>query len=70
RDGLSWICHCPPGSLYRRLCQLLALALGDRDALAVAALLAESLGVTARHQLLASARARQRWVTMTAGWGG
>ncbi|XP_057244692.1 separin-like [Malurus melanocephalus] len=70
RDGLSWICHCPPGSLYRRLCQLLALALGDRDPLAVAALLAESLGVTARHQLLASARARQRKQRKEAAMGG
>ncbi|NWV16125.1 ESPL1 protein, partial [Origma solitaria] len=60
RSALAWLCHCPPGSLYGRLCQLLALALGDRDAVGTAALLAESLGVTARHQLLAVVHARAR----------
>uniref|UniRef100_A0A8C3U3P9 separase n=1 Tax=Catharus ustulatus TaxID=91951 RepID=A0A8C3U3P9_CATUS len=53
RQALAWLCHCPPGSLYAQLCQLLALALGDRDRVATAGLLAESLSVTTRHQLLA-----------------
>ncbi|NXX37529.1 ESPL1 protein, partial [Nicator chloris] len=59
-QALAWVWHCPPGSLYSQLCQLLAVATGDRDALATAALLAESLGVTARHQLLALLHARTR----------
>ncbi|NXS12537.1 ESPL1 protein, partial [Neodrepanis coruscans] len=53
RAGLSCISHCPPGSVYGQLCQLLAWATGDRDPLATAGLLCESLSVTARHQLLA-----------------
>ncbi|NXH86118.1 ESPL1 protein, partial [Edolisoma coerulescens] len=60
REALAWIGHFPPGSLYGQLCQLLALALGDRDPLGTAGLLAESLGVTARHQLLATVHARAR----------
>ncbi|NWV86681.1 ESPL1 protein, partial [Dasyornis broadbenti] len=60
RSALSWIAHCPPGSLYGRLCRLLALALGDRDPVATAGLLAESLGVTVRHQQLGLARSRAR----------
>ncbi|NXD45937.1 ESPL1 protein, partial [Copsychus sechellarum] len=60
RRALLWLCRCPPGSLYGRLCRLLALALGDGDPAATAALLAESLGVTARHQLLAIVHARTR----------
>ncbi|NXI89194.1 ESPL1 protein, partial [Rhipidura dahli] len=59
-EALAWIGHCPPGTLYCQLCQLLALAQGDRDALGTAALLAESLSVGARHQLLAIVRARAR----------
>ncbi|NXM92793.1 ESPL1 protein, partial [Oenanthe oenanthe] len=58
--ALLWLSPCPPGSLYGRLCQLLALALGDSDPLATAGLLAESLGVTARHQLLVILHARTR----------
>ncbi|NXM79224.1 ESPL1 protein, partial [Serilophus lunatus] len=53
RASLSCISHFPPGSLYGRLCHLLAWATGDRDPLATAGLLCESLSVTARHQLLA-----------------
>ncbi|NXQ64864.1 ESPL1 protein, partial [Anthoscopus minutus] len=60
RQGLAWLAHCPPGSLYCQLCQLLALALGDRDPVATAGLLAESLSVTARHQLLALLHTRAR----------
>ncbi|NWY34710.1 ESPL1 protein, partial [Pheucticus melanocephalus] len=52
-EALAWVGHFPPGSVYAQLCQLLALALGDSDPLATAGLLAESLGVTMRHQLLA-----------------
>ncbi|NWZ74367.1 ESPL1 protein, partial [Acrocephalus arundinaceus] len=62
-EALSWVGHFPPGSLYGRLCQLLALTTGDRDPLATAGLLAESLSVTTRHQLLAIVHARTRWVT-------
>ncbi|NXS35477.1 ESPL1 protein, partial [Pomatostomus ruficeps] len=60
REALAWLGHLPPGSLYGWLCQLLALATGDGDPLATAALLAESLGVTARHQLLALGHAAAR----------
>ncbi|NWT20815.1 ESPL1 protein, partial [Vireo altiloquus] len=60
QEALAWVGHFPPGTLYGRLCQLLALALGDRDRLGTAALLAESLSVTARHQLLALIHARTR----------
>ncbi|NXH36249.1 ESPL1 protein, partial [Myiagra hebetior] len=59
-EALAWIGHFPPGSLYGQLCQLLALTVGDQDALGTAALLAESLSVTARHQLLAIVHARTR----------
>ncbi|NXR91909.1 ESPL1 protein, partial [Hypocryptadius cinnamomeus] len=59
-EALAWVGHFPPGSLYGHLCQLLAMALGDRDPLATAGLLAESLGVTVRHQLLAIVHARAR----------
>ncbi|NWT23084.1 ESPL1 protein, partial [Cardinalis cardinalis] len=59
-EALAWVGHFPPGSVYAQLCQLLALALGDRDPLATAGLLAESLGVTVRHQLLAIVHARAR----------
>ncbi|NXP68219.1 ESPL1 protein, partial [Chloropsis cyanopogon] len=58
--ALAWVAPCPPGSLYSQLCQLLAMALGDGDPLATAGLLAESLGVTTRHQLLAILHARAR----------
>ncbi|NXS21879.1 ESPL1 protein, partial [Mystacornis crossleyi] len=60
REALAWIGHFPPGSLYGQLCQLLALTLGRGDPLATAGLLAESLGVNARHQLLAIAHVRAR----------
>ncbi|NXO62833.1 ESPL1 protein, partial [Phainopepla nitens] len=59
-EALVWIGHFPPGSLYGQLCQLLAMALGDGDPLATAGLLAESLSVTTRHQLLAIVHARTR----------
>ncbi|XP_041256230.1 separin, partial [Onychostruthus taczanowskii] len=59
-EALAWVGHFPPGSLYGQLCQLLAMALGDRDPLATAGLLAESLSVTMRHQLLAIVHARAR----------
>ncbi|NXI11140.1 ESPL1 protein, partial [Irena cyanogastra] len=58
--ALAWVGHFPPGSLYGHLCQLLAMALGDRDPLATAGLLAESLSVTMRHQLLAIVHTRAR----------
>ncbi|NWU21428.1 ESPL1 protein, partial [Dyaphorophyia castanea] len=60
REALAWLGHFPPATLYGRLCQLLALTLGRGDPLGTAGLLAEGLGVTARHQLLASAHAAAR----------
>ncbi|NWI86731.1 ESPL1 protein, partial [Pitta sordida] len=60
RAALSCISHFPPGSLYGQLCHLLALATGDRDPLATAGLLCESLCVTARHQLLAILHSKDR----------
>ncbi|NWX59769.1 ESPL1 protein, partial [Promerops cafer] len=66
-EALAWIGHFPPGSLYGQLCQLLAMALGDRDPLATAGLLAESLSVTTRHQLLAIVHARTRKKRKAAG---
>ncbi|NXQ82068.1 ESPL1 protein, partial [Nyctibius grandis] len=52
KDAFNCINHCPPGALYRQLCQLLALAMGNQDPLSTAYLLSESVSVTARHQLL------------------
>ncbi|NWR67936.1 ESPL1 protein, partial [Bucorvus abyssinicus] len=52
RAAFNSISHCPPGTLYRQLCQLLAQATGHRDPLLTAHLLCESVSVTARHQLL------------------
>lgn len=52
RAALDAVRHCPPGTLYRQLCQRLALAAGRRDPFLAAHLLCESLAVTARHQLL------------------
>uniref|UniRef100_A0A8C3RJ80 separase n=1 Tax=Cyanoderma ruficeps TaxID=181631 RepID=A0A8C3RJ80_9PASS len=67
REALAWVGHFPPGSLYGQLCQLLALTLGDRDPVATAGLLAESLSVTTRHQLLAIVH---RKAAAAAGGGG
>ncbi|KAM4881245.1 separin [Thomomys bottae] len=47
--GLS---HCPPSGLYAHLCRILALCLGHRDPYATAFLVAESVSITCRHQLL------------------
>ncbi|NWI03083.1 ESPL1 protein, partial [Tichodroma muraria] len=69
-EALAWVGHFPPGSLYGQLCQLLAMALGDRDPLATAGLLAESLGVTTRHQMLAIVHARTRKRRKAAAAGG
>ncbi|XP_040845089.1 separin [Ochotona curzoniae] len=46
------ISHCPPSGLYAHLCRLLALCLGHRDPYATACLVAESVSITCRHQLL------------------
>ncbi|XP_041501970.1 separin isoform X2 [Microtus oregoni] len=46
------VSHCPPSSLYSHLCRLLALCLGHRDPYATAFLVAESVSITCRHQLL------------------
>ncbi|POI24140.1 hypothetical protein CIB84_012112, partial [Bambusicola thoracicus] len=52
KSAFSCISHCPPATLYSQLCQLLALATGDQDPITTAYLLAESVSVTTRHQLL------------------
>ncbi|NXI35366.1 ESPL1 protein, partial [Galbula dea] len=52
RTALNCISHCPPGTLYSQLCQLLAQAMGDQDPLLTAYLLSESVSITTRHQLL------------------
>ncbi|NXJ86932.1 ESPL1 protein, partial [Trogon melanurus] len=52
KAAFNSIGHCPPGTLYGQLCQLLALATGDQDPLLTAYLLSESVSVTTRHQLL------------------
>lgn len=46
------ISHCPPSGLYAHLCRFLALCLGHRDPYATAFLVAESVSITCRHQLL------------------
>ncbi|NXE58007.1 ESPL1 protein, partial [Casuarius casuarius] len=54
KAAFDCISHCPPGALYSQLCQLLALSLGEQDPVSTAYLLAESVAVTARHQLLST----------------
>ncbi|XP_055474199.1 separin isoform X2 [Psammomys obesus] len=46
------VSHCPPSGLYAHLCRFLALCLGQRDPCATAFLVAESVSITCRHQLL------------------
>ncbi|KFO21270.1 separin [Fukomys damarensis] len=46
------VSHCPPSGLYAHLCRLLALCLGHLDPYATAFLVAESVSITCRHQLL------------------
>lgn len=46
------VSHCPPSGLYAHLCRFLALCLGHRDPYATAFLVAESVSITCRHQLL------------------
>uniref|UniRef100_A0A8C6I5T6 separase n=1 Tax=Mus spicilegus TaxID=10103 RepID=A0A8C6I5T6_MUSSI len=46
------VSHCPPSGLYAHLCRFLALCLGHRDPYATAFLVAESISITCRHQLL------------------
>ncbi|XP_059688724.1 separin [Gavia stellata] len=52
KEAFNCIGHCPPGALYSQICQLLALAVGNRDPLSTAHLLSESVSITTRHQLL------------------
>ncbi|XP_075301770.1 separin isoform X2 [Opisthocomus hoazin] len=52
KEAFSCISHCPPGTLYSQICQLLALATGSQDPLSTAYLLSESVSITTRHQLL------------------
>ncbi|KAG8518346.1 Separin, partial [Galemys pyrenaicus] len=46
------VSHCPPSGLYATLCRILALYLGHRDPCATACLVADSVSITCRHQLL------------------
>lgn len=46
------VSHCPPSGLYADLCRLLALCLGHQDPYVTAFLIAESISITCRHQLL------------------
>ncbi|NWV01560.1 ESPL1 protein, partial [Upupa epops] len=52
KESFNCISHCPPATLYSHLCQLLALATGDRDPVLTAYLLSDSVSITTRHQLL------------------
>ncbi|XP_054859571.1 separin [Eublepharis macularius] len=52
------ISHNPPGALYSHLCQLMALCLGNRDPIATAYLLSESVAVTLRHQIMSTIHKR------------
>uniref|UniRef100_A0A8D0HRW4 separase n=1 Tax=Sphenodon punctatus TaxID=8508 RepID=A0A8D0HRW4_SPHPU len=52
------ISHCPPSTLYRHLCQLMALCVGSRDPVKTAYLVSESVSVTLRHQLMSSVHRR------------
>ncbi|XP_010221153.1 PREDICTED: separin, partial [Tinamus guttatus] len=54
KAAFNCVSHCPPGALYSRLCQLLALARGERDPAGTAYLLCEAVSVTLRHQLLST----------------
>ncbi|NXA56987.1 ESPL1 protein, partial [Nothocercus julius] len=54
KAALNCVSHCPPGALYSRLCQLLALARGERDPVGTAYLVCEAVSVTLRHQLLST----------------
>ncbi|KAK2514457.1 Espl1 [Columba livia] len=65
--ALNCISHCPPGALYGHVCRLLALATGSRDPLRAAYLLAESVAVTARHQLLGVTHRKMRKEKKPAG---
>ncbi|XP_032094877.1 separin [Thamnophis elegans] len=44
------IAHYPLGALYNQLCQLMALCIGNRDPIATAYLVSESVSITLRHQ--------------------
>ncbi|NXA43839.1 ESPL1 protein, partial [Eudromia elegans] len=52
KAAFNCVSHCPPGALYSHLCQLLALAWGERDPEGTAYLVCEATSVTLRHQLL------------------
>uniref|UniRef100_A0A8D0HNU3 separase n=1 Tax=Sphenodon punctatus TaxID=8508 RepID=A0A8D0HNU3_SPHPU len=54
------ISHCPPSTLYRHLCQLMALCVGSRDPVKTAYLVSESVSVTLRHQLMSSVHRRHQ----------
>ncbi|NWJ12159.1 ESPL1 protein, partial [Crypturellus undulatus] len=54
KAAFNCISHCPPGALYSRLCQLLALARGEQDPAGTAYLVCEAVSVTLRHQLLST----------------
>ncbi|XP_040437081.1 separin isoform X1 [Falco naumanni] len=67
KEAFDCIGHCPPGTLYSRICQLLALATGNRDPLATAYLLSESVSITTRHQLLSVVHRRMQKEKKAAG---
>ncbi|XP_004692763.1 PREDICTED: separin [Condylura cristata] len=50
--AIRGVSHCPPSGLYAHLCRFLALCLGHRDPYATACLVADSVSITCRHQLL------------------
>ncbi|XP_053153378.1 separin isoform X2 [Hemicordylus capensis] len=52
------ISHYPSGALYRHICHLMALCIGNRDPLATAYLVSESVSVTLRHQMMSTMHKR------------
>nr|XP_056714274.1 separin [Euleptes europaea] len=52
------ISHNPPGALYSRLCQIMALCVGSRDPVVTAYLVSESVAVTLRHQIMSTIHKR------------
>uniref|UniRef100_A0A8C7E3L5 separase n=1 Tax=Naja naja TaxID=35670 RepID=A0A8C7E3L5_NAJNA len=53
------IAHYPLGALYSHLCQLMALCIGNRDPIATAYLVSESVSITLRHQKMTMIHKKQ-----------
>uniref|UniRef100_A0A670Z3A0 separase n=1 Tax=Pseudonaja textilis TaxID=8673 RepID=A0A670Z3A0_PSETE len=53
------IAHYPLGALYSHLCQLMALCIGNRDPIATAYLVSESVSITLRHQEMSMIHKKQ-----------